>query len=208
MKKAIALILVGLLAFSLTACDDERNENSENLTAARTVNERASTADPDNETPHDDPEILQESEETPMANPDNETPHDDPEILQKNGDASAAAPDNEISHDDPEILGTGIGVEMEITQLTDSTNPAKMVVTITNNSTAEYTIGEYYEIEKLNGNKWEKVPLDFNVDDVELIIAAGGSHNFNINLYPEQYKYTAGTYRVIKGDLYTEFTIN
>ena len=185
MKKAIALILVGLLAFSLTACDDERNENSKNLTAARTVNERASTADPDNETPHDDPEIL-----------------------QKNGDASAAAPDNEISHDDPEILGTGIGVEMEITQLTDSTNPAKMVVTITNNSTAEYTIGEYYEIEKLNGNKWEKVPLDFNVDDVELIIAAGGSQNFNINLYPEQYKYTAGTYRVIKGDLYTEFTIN
>ncbi len=86
-----------------------------------------------------------------------------------------------------------------------------MKVNITNNTTKESGFGYGYEIEYFNGRAWQKVPLEFAVIDIYLILQPGETRTETINLYQDQYRYVAGKYRVIKTigneKLIAEFTL-
>lgn len=71
-------------------------------------------------------------------------------------------------------------------------------VTIENNTPYEYNTGLGYTIEYLNGSAWDKVPLSFVINYPVVLLHPGGSGEFAINLYHNQYNYKPGTYRVLK----------
>jgi uncharacterized membrane protein len=55
-----------------------------------------------------------------------------------------------------------------------------------------------YSIEYYNGSTWVKIPLEFCIDDVMIFLHPQESKEFNIYLYPDQYYYQPGKYRICK----------
>ena len=72
-----------------------------------------------------------------------------------------------------------------------------------------------YSIEYYNGSFWSKIPLKFCINDVKIFLHPQESKVFNIYLYPDQYYYQSGKYRICKTvsstnetyELTTEFNI-
>ncbi len=90
-------------------------------------------------------------------------------------------------------------------------NSQSIKVIIKNGTTKESGYGYDYSIEYFNGKSWQKVPLEFAVIAIYLILKPGETKTETINLYQDQYKYVAGKYRVVKNidgkELTAEFTL-
>ena len=76
----------------------------------------------------------------------------------------------------------------------------------------EGSYGFGYGIERqLEDGEWEGVPIDFSVIALAAILQPGETGELTVDLYPEQYAYTPGRYRVVKTDTnpayYAEFTL-
>lgn len=105
-------------------------------------------------------------------------------------------------------------VRMDITRPLNEKHTDSMIVTIQNNSDSDFIADGHYSIERQNGGTWEAVPFDFVANDYLVVIEPGNSYNFKVFLYPgasdgpvANYKYTNGKYRIVKGDLNSEFII-
>ena len=61
-----------------------------------------------------------------------------------------------------------------------------------------YSTDMNYSIEYYNGSTWVKIPLEFCIDDVMIFLHPQESKEFNIYLYPDQYYYQPGKYRICK----------
>ena len=79
-----------------------------------------------------------------------------------------------------------------------SSSVDKVNVTITNNTSIKVYTGLDYTIEHYNGSAWDKISLDFFINDVMIILLPQESKDFIIHLYPKQYDYQPGRYRVSK----------
>jgi uncharacterized membrane protein len=87
---------------------------------------------------------------------------------------------------------------MKTLQNTYSSSTVKINITITNNTFIEYSTDMNYSIEYYNGSTWVKIPLEFCIDDVMIFLHPQESKEFNIYLYPDQYYYQPGKYRICK----------
>jgi hypothetical protein len=83
-------------------------------------------------------------------------------------------------------------------QNTYSLSTDKVNVKITNNTLNKCTTGMDYSIEYYDGSIWSKVPIEFGIDDVIIDLPPQKAKEFSIYLYPEQYHYQPGTYRICK----------
>ena len=92
--------------------------------------------------------------------------------------------------------------EMKITMMaiqnTYSSSTDKVNVIITNNTSFEFYMGMGYSIEYFNGSVWNKIPLEISINDVMITLSPQQSKEFSIYLYPEQYDYKSGKYRICK----------
>ena len=73
-----------------------------------------------------------------------------------------------------------------------------IVMLLQNNSAERMTCGTDYTIEAHDGAGWVKVPLEFGVEDLGLLLDPGETHRLSVYLYTDQYEYTPGSYRVVK----------
>jgi hypothetical protein len=73
-----------------------------------------------------------------------------------------------------------------------------LTVVITNKNGFKCNTGKGYNIDYYNGSTWGKIPLQFLVNDIMIILLPQESKEFKINLYPEQYQYKSGKYRIYK----------
>ena len=87
---------------------------------------------------------------------------------------------------------------MKTLQNTYPSSTVKINITITNNTFIEYSTDMNYSIEYYNGSTWVKIPLEFCIDDVMIFLHPQESKEFNIYLYPDQYYYQPGKYRICK----------
>ncbi len=69
---------------------------------------------------------------------------------------------------------------------------------VLNHSEKELILDEKYKIEFFANGSWVDVKLDFSVDDLQINIDTGESRLFEFYLYPEQFNYVEGQYRVVK----------
>lgn len=83
-------------------------------------------------------------------------------------------------------------------QETYPTSIKEINVIIENNTSVEYNTSLGYTIEYFNGSAWSRVPLDFNINYLIVFLPPGESKEFSIYLYPEQYNYKPGRYRISK----------
>ncbi len=67
-----------------------------------------------------------------------------------------------------------------------------------NESNIKVETGEWYEIKEYKNGVWNTVPLDFGINFILLCINPKESMSFDIRLYPSQYNYNEGKYKVIK----------
>jgi len=74
---------------------------------------------------------------------------------------------------------------------------AQISIVITNTSQVEGTFGLSYRIERSVNGRWEIVPLNFNIPDIAMILAAGQSITENFSLHQNQFSYQPGTYRIV-----------
>lgn len=74
----------------------------------------------------------------------------------------------------------------------------ELEVVISNNTLSNIYADRYYSVEYYNGNSWAKVPLDFGVKDIQVILPPDSAENFSINIHPTQYDYKPGKYRICK----------
>lgn len=89
-------------------------------------------------------------------------------------------------------------VEMELPTNTFTTVPGKIKLIMHNKSQNAIMTGEYYSIERYNGDYWEIIPFSLAFIDLGYNIPIGISRNFEINLHSNLYDYQPGKYRVIK----------
>lgn len=72
-------------------------------------------------------------------------------------------------------------------------------ITIINNSYDEIFFGERQTVEKYDGKNWNKIPFDGLINDIGYSLYVGTqTSEHSLNLRPEQYKYKAGRYRLVK----------
>ncbi|MFT5876083.1 MAG: hypothetical protein ACI8WT_005087 [Clostridium sp.] len=95
-------------------------------------------------------------------------------------------------------------ISMMLTQETFSSSTEKINVIIKNNTLDQYYTGMKYSIEYFNGTTWDKVPLDITVNYVIVLLHPKESKELSVYLYPEQYHYKAGKYRICKNVYLTE----
>lgn len=115
--------------------------------------------------------------------------------------------------EDPEI--DGALVSMNLLQETYPAGTTEFSLVIHNNTEATINSDMYYQIEYLDQENWTPLPLEFTVNDIAFMTSPGESMEHTINLYPEQYDYQPGQYRVQKTvsannqswNLTAEFTI-
>lgn len=107
---------------------------------------------------------------------------------------------NEVQQANETVLTAKVDTTVIMTGMPDFLNSASdtIKVSIINNTNQETTTGEYYTIEKYDGEAWQQVPLELAFIDIAYILRAGESREFNIFLHPEMHKYEAGKYRVAK----------
>ncbi len=67
-----------------------------------------------------------------------------------------------------------------------------------NESNIKVETGEWYEIKEYKNGVWNTVPLEFGTNFILLCINPKQSMSFDIHLYPNQYNYNEGKYKVIK----------
>lgn len=94
--------------------------------------------------------------------------------------------------------GSEMKISMMLTQETCSSSTEKMNVIIKNNTLVQYYTGMKYSIEYFNSSTWVKVPLDIVVNYSIVLLKSKESEEFSVYLYPEQYHYKAGKYRICK----------
>lgn len=90
------------------------------------------------------------------------------------------------------------GITMLATPEICSPAARKLSLKISNHQSAEASTGMDYTIEYLNGTVWTEIPLQFAVNDLKIILLPDASRKIDIYLYPEQYQYKAGQYRICK----------
>ena len=72
-------------------------------------------------------------------------------------------------------------------------------ITIINNSYDEIFFGERQTVEKYDGKNWNKIPFDGLINDIGYSLYVGTqTSEYSLNLRPEQHKYKAGRYRLVK----------
>lgn len=76
----------------------------------------------------------------------------------------------------------------------------QITVTITNTSTVEGGYGLYYKIQRKVEGGWKTVPLEFDVNDIAVILMPGKSSSESFSLHQSQYDYQPGTYRIVLQD--------
>ncbi len=74
----------------------------------------------------------------------------------------------------------------------------KVGIMITNNTSVEYQTGDAYIVEQFDGSLWKKVSLEFAYHDALITLLPQEARDFDIYLYPEQYDYEPGKYRIRK----------
>lgn len=113
---------------------------------------------------------------------------------QKHGDINSMNEDKTIEQQNfrPEEIN------MTMVQTTYPTPTIMFDVTIKNNTSIKVYTGLDYSIEYYDGTTWNKLPLDFTYFLSLITILPQESKDFSIYLYPEQYNYQQGKYRVRK----------
>lgn len=89
-------------------------------------------------------------------------------------------------------------ITMNIVEKTNALTKDRISIEISNGLNKEVTLDARYKIEKYNGKDWEELPIDISVEDILTIIPANETKELEIYLYPEQYNYTKGKYRIIR----------
>ncbi len=89
-------------------------------------------------------------------------------------------------------------VELELPTSTFTTVPGKIKLIMHNKSQNAIMTGEYYSIERYNGDYWEIIPFSLAFIDLGYGIPIGISRDFEINLHSNLYDYQPGKYRIIK----------
>lgn len=69
---------------------------------------------------------------------------------------------------------------------------------ILNESKNEIEVGNTYDIMKYENGSWITVPIIHMQDLFSSSIEPGERKTFSISLYPDQYKYSSGRYKVVK----------
>ena len=76
-------------------------------------------------------------------------------------------------------------------------NPTDTVtIRIENPLPVEINTGYEYSIYQFSNETWVKIPLEILVEDIELAIFPNESFEMEVSLFPEQFDYTAGMYRI------------
>ena len=89
-------------------------------------------------------------------------------------------------------------ISMRSRQEAYTTSIKEIYVTIENNTLVDYNTDLGYTVEYFNGSSWDKVPLSFPINLPLVFLRPGESEEFNVYLYPEQYNYKPGRYRIFK----------
>lgn len=100
--------------------------------------------------------------------------------------------------------GSEMKISMMLTQEACSSSTEKMNVIIKNNTLVQYYTSMKYSIEYFNGSTWDNVPLDIVVNYVLILLHPKKSEELSVYLYPEQYHYKPGKYRICKNVYLTE----
>lgn len=77
----------------------------------------------------------------------------------------------------------------------------KVFYKVINNTKNTILFGDRYELQKFSGKNWQKINLSFFVQDIGYILypgTEGSQERFYFKLYPEQYQYKPGLYRILK----------
>ncbi len=74
----------------------------------------------------------------------------------------------------------------------------KVHVIITNTTSSKAYTDMNYSIEHYEDSEWKKIPLNIVYNLVKISLLPNKSEEFTIYLYPEQYDYKPGQYRVFK----------
>jgi len=124
----------------------------------------------------------------------------------KSVDKNIAYEDNISEVSKANSLNVHAEVMMTSVQNTYPSTADKVYLTIKNNTSTAMYAGSNYHIEYFNGS-WNKVPLNFCATDICFSLPPQGSRDFTIYLFPEQYDYQPGKYRICK-TVATDFNIN
>jgi len=108
-------------------------------------------------------------------------------------------------------------VSMEVVPPTYTRIPEKIVLRISNHSTAPIEFGAAYTIEYFDNNAWKILPFSQEIAFIAIMftLPPGESNNYEISLYPDLAEYKSGLYRVRKSilresgnlEITAEFTI-
>lgn len=145
--------------------------------------------------------ISSESESSPAASSE---PEPSPAASSESESSQAASSEPESSpaaSSEPESSPAASN-EPNITMTPEEESYApgtqSIVMLLQNNSAERMTCGTDYTIEAHDGAGWVKVPLEFGVEDLGLLLDPGETHRLSVYLYTDQYEYTPGSYRVVK----------
>lgn len=84
--------------------------------------------------------------------------------------------------------------------------PDSITVTMTNSTADTVTTGTQYRIEKWGSSGWEEVsPKDVAFQDIGWRLKPGASRVFAKKLYKERAGFTAGSYRIVKHYLKSDY---
>lgn len=149
--------------------------------------------------------VATEAVDIPTTVLDDE-PTVDTDVTEQEPEADIDVSDNTVESSDSE---EGIEFKAEFESYPVGTESIKVIVT--NNGESPLTYGAQFMIQMLVDGEWEYVPFnsDFTYvfEDVEYELAGGESQEHTVSLHCEYYDYTAGTYRVVDGDMGAEFKL-